>query len=129
MFTSVIVCVARCRGLTVTPYSAAGKPSKPVGLMAYSSTETSFTVSWSYPASASQPVERFNVVVRSDTSGEVKRFEHMLDSMHFDRVSTSYEVADLIPGTMYSVEISAVNEAGEGESSEPQNFWTDAARE
>ena len=69
------------------------------------------------------------MVVRSDTSGEVKQFEHMLDSMHFDRVSTSYEVTDLIPGTMYSVEISAVNEAGEGESSEQQTFWTDAARE
>lgn len=108
---------------------AVGEPSKPMGVTATSSTETSFTVSWSCPASASQPVERFNVVVHSDTSSEVRQFVHTLDSVHFNRVSTSYEVGDLVPGTMYFVEISAVNEAGKGETSEPQSFWTVAARE
>ena len=74
-------------------------------------------------------MERFNIVVRSEASEDMRQFVHELGSVHFDRVSTSFEVGDLVPGMGYLVEISAVNEAGEGVSSEQRPFWTHAARE
>ena len=104
-------------------------PVKPSEITATSLTETSFTLSWASLASARQPVERFNIVVRSETSEDLRQFVHELGSVHFDRVSTSFEVGDLVPGMRYLVEISAVNEAGEGVSSEQRPFWTHAARE
>ena len=104
-------------------------PVKPSEITATSLTETSFTLSWASLASARQPVERFNIVVRSETSEDLRQFVHELGSVHFDRVSTSFEVGDLVPGMRYLVEISAVNEAGAGVSSEQRSFWTHAARE
>ena len=74
-------------------------------------------------------MERFNIVVHRESSKDVRQFVHELGSVHFDRVSTSFEVGDLVPGMRYLVEISAVNEAGEGVSSEQKSFWTHAARE
>ncbi len=74
-------------------------------------------------------MERFNIVVRREASEDVRQFVHELGSVHFDRVSTRFEVGNLVPGMGYLVEISAVNEAGEGVSSEQRSFWTHAARE
>lgn len=108
---------------------AVGVPAKPTGIAHDSSTENSLTLRWSYLATASQPVEKFHILVRSDTSGEVRQFMHPLGSVHFDHVSTSFEVADLVPGMRYLVEISVVNEAGEGDRSDQHAFWTVAARE
>lgn len=108
--------------------SVAGAPAMPSEITATSLTKTSFTLSWSSLASAHQPVERFNIVVRSETSEEVRQLVHELGYMHFDPVSTSFEVGNLVPGMGYLVEISAVNDAGEGVSSEQRSFWTHAAR-
>ena len=107
----------------------AEEPATPAGIVSDSPTTTSLTVRWNCLASPSQPVERFNIAVRSDATGEVRRFVHMLDSVQYSLVSTRYEVGDLVPGTMYFVGISAVNEAGEGNSSEEADFLTSAARE
>ncbi|KAJ5068113.1 titin-like [Anaeramoeba ignava] len=95
-------------------------PEKIQNISMIRKTDTSLTLEWNEPRNNGQPITKYNL----DISDETGIIEFIIEA-----ATNSVVIGDLNSTTTYLIQISAVNDIGEGEWSDIMNFTTDSKQE